>query len=102
MLFRSAGRVLITKDTTETVHVEKAGTYEITGQLKSSQSNIAQAAMNLYMNDILLTTIQISGTDGNSTVQKLICVELKEGDYTVRAEEVKPQMEIEWLEFKPV
>ena len=58
--------------------------------------------MNLYMNDILLTTIQISGTDGNSTVQKLICVELKEGDYTVRAEEVKPQMEIEWLEFKPV
>ena len=35
----AAGRVLITKDTTETVHVEKAGTYEITGQLKSSQSN---------------------------------------------------------------
>lgn len=98
----AACRVLIAKDTTETVHVEKAGTYEITGQLKSSQSNIAQAAMNLYMNDILLTTIQISGTDGNSTVQKLICVELKEGDYTVRAEEVKPQMDIEWLEFKPV
>ncbi len=81
------------------IHVKQAGVYKVIAKLCSDASNLAQAAANIYLNDEPLTTVQTSGTEGNWVTQKLLSVELEEGFYEIRAEVVKPVMEIAWISF---
>ena len=81
------------------IHVKQAGVYKVIAKLCSDASNLAQAAANIYLNDEPLTTVQTSGTEGNWVTQKLLSVEMEEGFYEIRAEVVKPVMEIAWISF---
>lgn len=78
----------------------KAGVYRIIVSLMSPESNLAQIACNISLNDKFVTTIQTSGTDGRWIKQKLVKIELNEGLYELKLDFIKPGMQIEWLEFK--
>ena len=81
------------------IRVEKPGVYAVAARMSSPAGNLAQAAANIYMNGELLRTVQIAGTEGRKITEKLIQAELEEGYYELRLAHVKPELEIEWLEF---
>lgn len=82
------------------IRVEKPGVYAVAVRMSSPAGNLAQAAANIYMNGELLRTVQIAGTEGRKITEKLIQAELEEGYYELRLAYVKPELEIEWLEFE--
>lgn len=81
---------------------EQAGEYRIIVSIMSPESELAQSACNLTLNDQLVTTIQTNGTDGKWMKQKLVKVELETGLYELKLEHIKPGMQIAWIEFKQV
>lgn len=80
--------------------IEKAGKYAIVAKMMSPQPKLAQAATNLWINDKVACTVQIGGTNGKDTIRKLTNVELKQGIYEVRLEQVKPEIQFSWIEFR--
>ncbi|OPJ65275.1 glycoside hydrolase family 3 C-terminal domain-containing protein [Clostridium oryzae] len=76
-----------------------AGIYRIIVNIMSPESNLAQTACNVTLNDKLMTTIQTSGTDGRWIKQQLMKVELEEGIYKLKLDFIKPGMQIGWIEF---
>ena len=46
------------------IYVNQSGVYNVVVKFISPQSNLAQAAANLYLNDELFFTLQTSGTEG--------------------------------------
>lgn len=93
------GRLIPGKNLEILFSVDESGVYDVVVQIMSSQTNLAQAATNVYLNGERMTTIQMSGTDGRWITQKLCRVELQQGFYEIRLEYVKPGMEIGWVEF---
>jgi beta-glucosidase len=79
-----------------------SGVYRIIVNIMSPQSNLAQTACNLTLNDQFVTTIQTAGTDGKWIRQKLVKVGLEEGIYELKLDFVKPGLQIEWIEFKQI
>lgn len=75
------------------------GVYSVVVHLMSPAGNLAQAATNIYLNGELMTTVQTNGTDGRWITQKLLRIELQEGYYEVMFENVKPTLEIGWMEL---
>ncbi|WP_186578251.1 glycoside hydrolase family 3 C-terminal domain-containing protein [Aquibacillus kalidii] len=84
------------------IKVDHAGEYRIIVKIMSPDTNLAQTACNLTLNDQLVTTIQTNGTDGRWIKQKLVKIELEEGLYELKLDFVKPGMQVEWVEFKKV
>ena len=82
------------------IYVNQSGVYNVVVKFISPQSNLAQAAANLYLNDELFFTLQTSGTEGRSNTQKICRVELKQGYYEIKTEVVKPKLEMEWVEIR--
>ena len=82
--------------------VEQAGEYRIIVRIMSPESELAQSACNVTLNDQPVTTIQTNGTDGRWIRQKLVKVELEAGYYEMKLDFVKPGLHIEWIEFKRV
>ena len=81
------------------IYVNQSGVYNVVVKFISPQSNLAQAAANLYLNDELFFTLQTSGTEGRPNTQKICRVELKQGYYEIKTEVVKPKLEIEWIQL---
>ena len=81
------------------IYVNQSGVYNVVVKFISPQSNLAQAAANLYLNDELFYTLQTSGTEGRPNTQKICRVELKQGYYEIKTEVVKPKLEIEWIQL---
>lgn len=84
------------------VGVDQAGLYRIIVNIMSPDTNLAQSACNVTLNDQLMTTIQTNGTDGRWIKQKLVKVELEAGLYELKFDFVKPGLQIDWIEFKRV
>ena len=82
------------------IYVNQSGVYNVVVKFISPQSNLAQAAANLYLNDELFFTLQPSGTEGSPNTQKICRVELKQGYYEIKTEVVKPKLEMEWVEIR--
>lgn len=81
------------------IYVNQSGVYNVVVKFISPQSNLAQAAANLYLNDELFFTLQTSGTEGRPNTQKICRVELKQGYYEIKTEVVKPKLEMEWIQL---
>lgn len=82
--------------------VDEAGQYRIIVNIMSPDTNLAQSACNVTLNDQLMTTIQTNGTDGRWIRQKLVKIELEAGLYELKFDFVKPGLHIDWIEFKQV
>lgn len=85
---------------TQPIFVDQAGVYNVIVNYVSPQSNLAQATVNLYINDELFFTLQTSGTEGKTNTQKICRMELKKGYYKIKTEVVKPKIELKWIEFR--
>lgn len=85
---------------TQSLYIKEAGIYHVIVRYASPQPDLAQAAVNMYLNDTLFFTLQTSGTEGRPNTQKICRLELKQGCYTIRTEVVKPKIELEWIEFR--
>ncbi|WP_059053741.1 glycoside hydrolase family 3 protein [Paenibacillus senegalimassiliensis] len=81
------------------LQVTEAGVYGLMVRMRYAASNLSQSACNLLLNGELLTTIQTNGTDGKWVAEKLLRFELEEGYYELTFDEIKPGLEIGWLEF---
>lgn len=84
------------------MRVEQAGQYRIIVNIMSPESELAQSACNVTLNDQPMTTIQTNGTEGKWIRQKLVKVELEAGVYEMKLDFVKPGLQIDWIEFKQV
>ncbi|AJS60854.1 glycoside hydrolase family 3 C-terminal domain-containing protein [Paenibacillus sp. IHBB 10380] len=84
------------------VKVDLAGEYRIIVHIMSPESELAQSACNVTLNDQPMTTIQTNGTDGRWIRQKLVKIELEAGLYELKLDFVKPGLQIDWIEFKRV
>lgn len=84
------------------VKVDQSGEYRIIVRIMSPESELAQSACNVTLNDQPMTTIQTNGTDGRWIRQKLVKVELEAGLYEMKLDFVKPGLQIDWIEFKRV
>jgi beta-glucosidase len=84
------------------IQIEKAGLYRIIVNIMSPETNLAQTACNVTLNDKFMTTIQTNGTDGRWIMQKLVKIELETGLYELKLDFIKPGMQIDWIEFKQV
>ncbi|GAB6991916.1 glycoside hydrolase family 3 C-terminal domain-containing protein [Paenibacillus pini] len=84
------------------VKVEQAGEYRIIVRIMSPESELAQSACNITLNDQPMTTIQTNGTDGRWIKQKLVKIQLEAGLYEMKLDFVKPGLQIDWMEFKLV
>ncbi|RUT38594.1 beta-glucosidase [Paenibacillus anaericanus] len=84
------------------VDVDQSGLYRIIVNIMSPDTNLAQSACNVTLNDQLMTTIQTNGTDGRWIRQKLVKIELEAGLYELKFDFVKPGLQIDWIEFKRV
>ncbi|MDQ0091217.1 beta-glucosidase [Paenibacillus anaericanus] len=84
------------------VDVDQSGLYRIIVNIMSPDTNLAQSACNVTLNDQLMTTIQTNGTDGRWIKQKLVKIELEAGLYELKFDFVKPGLQIDWIEFKRV
>ncbi|WP_379128721.1 glycoside hydrolase family 3 C-terminal domain-containing protein [Paenibacillus sp. sgz500958] len=82
--------------------VEQAGVYRIFAHVMSPDTNLAQSACNLIVNDQVVTTIQTNGTEGKWITLKLVKVGLEAGLYELKLDFVKPGLQIDWIEFKQV
>ncbi|MGM1048874.1 MAG: glycoside hydrolase family 3 C-terminal domain-containing protein [Bacillota bacterium] len=82
--------------------VDQSGEYRIIVRIMSPESELAQSACNVTLNDQPMTTIQTNGTDGRWIRQKLVKVELEAGLYEMKLDFVKPGLQIDWIEFKRV
>lgn len=82
--------------------VDQAGQYRIIVSIMSPESELAQSACNMILNDEVVTTIQTNGTDGRWMKQKLVKIELEAGLYELKLEHTKPGLQIGWIEFKQV
>lgn len=80
--------------------VDQAGEYRIIVNIMSPDTNQAQSACNVTLNEQLMTTIQTNGTDGRWIRQKLVKIRLEAGLYEMKLIFVKPGLHIDWIEFK--
>ena len=85
---------------TQPIFINQVGLYNVIVNYISPQSNLAQAAVNLYLNDELFFTLQTCGTEGKTNTQKICRLELKRGYYKIKTEVVKPKIDLEWIEFR--
>ena len=92
-------RIVPEDKVSQKIYVNQSGVYNVVVKFISPQSNLAQAAANLYLNDELFFTLQTSGTEGRPNTQKICRVELKQGYYEIRTEVVKPKLEMEWIQL---
>ena len=93
-------RIVPEDKVSQKIYVNQSGVYNVVVKFISPQSNLAQAAANLYLNDELFYTLQTSGTEGRPNTQKICRVELKQGYYEIKTEVVKPKLEMEWVEIR--
>lgn len=84
------------------IQVDQAGEYRIIVRIMSPESELAQSACNVMLNDQPVTTIQTNGTDGRWIKQKLVKIALEAGLYELKLDFVKPGLQIDWIEFKQV
>jgi beta-glucosidase len=84
------------------MHVEQAGVYRVFANVMSPDTELAQSACNLTLNDQVVTTIQTNGTEGAWIKLKLVKVELAAGLYELKFDYVKPGIQIGSIEFKQV
>lgn len=84
------------------IQVDQAGEYRIIVRIMSPESELAQSACNVMLNDEPVTTIQTNGTDGRWIKQKLVKIALEAGFYELKLDFVKPGLQIDWIEFKQV
>ncbi|MEC0090475.1 glycoside hydrolase family 3 C-terminal domain-containing protein [Paenibacillus macquariensis] len=84
------------------VKVDAAGEYRIIVHIMSPESELAQSACNVMLNEQPVTTIQTNGTDGRWIRQKLVKVQLEAGLYEMKLDFVKPGLQIDWIEFNRI
>lgn len=84
------------------IKVTKSGVYRLIVSIMSPNTNLAQSACNMSLNNEWVLTIQTSGTDGKWIRQKLNKIELEKGFYELKLDVVKPNIEVKWIEFKEV
>lgn len=84
------------------IKVTKSGIYRLIANIMSPDTNLAQSACNMSLNNEYVMTIQTSGTDGRWIKQKLNKVELEEGYYELRFDVIKPNIEIKWIELREI
>lgn len=82
------------------IKVPEEGRYYIVASIMSIDSNIFQTTAEVLVNKTPAAFIQTQGTEGNWIAQKLQRNIWKEGVYCVSAKVVKPNIEIQWIEFK--
>lgn len=82
------------------INVTHAGVYRIIVSVMCPETNLAQTACNVSLNNELMTTIQTNGTDGRWIKQKLVKIELEKGIYELKLDFIKPGMQIAWIAFK--
>lgn len=85
----------------ETMHVkvEYAGRYKFIAKTKSALAEQSQSSCNLMLNGQAAATIQSNGTNNEWVLLKLDNVFLEAGEYVVSLEDVKPGLEIAWIEM---
>lgn len=81
---------------------DQEGQYRIIVRIMSPESNLAQSACIVTLNNEPLTTIQTNGTDGKWIRQKLVKVRLEAGLYELKLDFIKPGMQVDWMEFNRV
>jgi len=84
------------------VKVDAAGEYRIIVHIMSPESELAQSACNVMLNEQPVTTIQTNGTDGRWIRQKLVKIQLETGLYEMKLDFVKPGLQIDWIEFNRI
>ncbi|GEM01743.1 beta-glucosidase [Halolactibacillus halophilus] len=82
------------------IQVEAPGEYRIIVTLMSPQSNLAQSACRLMINNQYVTTIQTNGTDSHVIKQKLVKVALDKGTYSITLQDKGEMLHIHTLQFQ--
>jgi beta-glucosidase len=90
------------KTNEQNVQVDVPGEYRIIVELMSPQSNLAQSACRLMINDQYVTTIQTNGTDSKVIKQKLVKVALDKGAYSITLQDKDEMLQIHTLQFHRV
>lgn len=83
-----------------TMKVDKAGIYNVTVKITSTESERAQMICKASLNEVEFTTFQINGVWGKWMSQKLARVELLEGSYTLKLNFISPGIQIDNMEFE--
>ena len=81
-------------------NVEEAGVYDVIAKVYSGGVAVSQSSSNIYVNDEFLTTLQVSGTQGERIEQKLLEVRLESGYYGFTEETTKAGIEIDYIELR--
>lgn len=84
------------------LQVNTPGVYEMCVKVTSKESDLAQMACRISLNETEVSTFQINGTWGRWQLQKLAKVELEAGQYTLKLVFVRPGMQIEHVQFTAV
>lgn len=82
------------------IKVPKEGTYYLLASIRSKDSNLFQTTAEVLFNKLPAAFIQTQGTEGNWITQKLQKNVLKEGIYCVCPKVIKPNIEMQWIEFR--
>ncbi len=82
------------------IKISEEGTYYLVAAVTSTDSNMFQTTAEILLNGETAAFIQTQGTAGRQVVQKLQKNKLQEGIYYVLPKEIKPHLEIQWIEFK--
>lgn len=86
-------------NTTFTIQVQKAGEYTVLSKLRYSAESLAQAALNILINDQYAVTTPLHGTDNKWKEAVLLTINLEVGFYEVTLDFVKPGIEVGELIF---
>ncbi len=82
------------------IQVKKEGSYNVLVHMMSVDFNTAQTTCELYVNDARTANITARGTEGKWITQKLIKIKLHPGIYSLRVEEVKPNLLVDGIRFE--
>lgn len=88
--------------TSAILKVGRGGRYSVIARIMSPLPNLYQTACNIALNGHPMATMQTNGTAGKWISQMLVKIELEKGLYEIKLEHIKPGIEIDWIEFKPV
>ncbi|ONI44155.1 beta-glucosidase, partial [Candidatus Epulonipiscioides gigas] len=89
----------ITTEKTHSFYFDQSGEYQVNVSYFSNAKGIGQTTCNVFLNDALMTTIQIGNTHGKTPTKKLADIQLEKGFYTLRLDFVSSELEIKKITF---
>jgi beta-glucosidase len=89
-------------DSNITLHVTKAGQYQVSMNASYDRDELAQSSCSLHLNGDYSMSLSTNGTEGKAVDVEGLIVELQTGWYELDVSFVKPGLTLHHLNFKQV